>query len=327
MSGNRRTTKRRGFVLLATLLLLVLAAVTLVAVGRMSMEQALHAAKLRADLQREWAARSCVQTLLPQTEKLLRGLEEEQIEPVTGIRMTVELAGRNYELVFSDEQAKANINALYRRQGVEKTDETVRTLLAVSGTMLQTELQPTSEEAIEQWGLPYFGTFSQVTPNAGPEKLLNRRMLEASAVSYVTLWGDGKVNFRRATSHTLEAMASPALNSRDVQQMLALRSELPGAGLNRVLELMDLRNDQKAVLKDVLTDESACHSLWIITLDDAGLKRISDGYIASTENSTATYQLAILQQPEKTATQGATPTDENDNPSRLTRPRLQMVKW
>ncbi len=327
MSGNRRGVGHRGFVLLATLLLLVLAAVALVALGRMSMAQALHAAEMRSDLQQEWATRSCVQTLLPQSEQLLRKLEEQQIEPITGVRMTVELADHTYELIFADEQAKANINMVYRRKGGEQTDQVTRELLAASGSMLQIELRPISNEAVEQRGLPYFGSFEQITPHAGPEQLLNRRILEAGPVSYLTLWGDGKLNFRRATSHTLEAATSPTLNKRDVQQLVALRSELPGAGLNRVLELMDLRNDQKSVLKDVLTDESACHSLWIITLEDAGTHRVSDGYISSSESAPASYQLAVLQQSNKEATQMAGSNDEEETPNRVARPRLQMMKW
>ena len=106
---------RRGYVLVMTLGLLMLAATLLVTIGRASTARVLAARIEQRELQRRWAVVSCRNAVLPFAGDILARQEALQNRPVPGYRATITLGDQRYALLVSDEQAKANVNLLLER--------------------------------------------------------------------------------------------------------------------------------------------------------------------------------------------------------------------
>lgn len=125
---QRRTYRRRGYVLLIVLMVLAIAGAVLAGVCRMSLERALFAERAQADLQRRWGVLTCRTVLLPKAEAALSSSGSHASE----VRGNLHLGGQAFSLVFGDEQAKANVNMLYRDGGLAGSESRVREIAALS---------------------------------------------------------------------------------------------------------------------------------------------------------------------------------------------------
>src|SRR5690349_19007717 len=116
---------RRGYVLVLVLVLLTLAAAAMAGIARASMLKAVRAASAAADLQRRWTVLRCRAVLLPKAEEVLSrdsGRDSER-------RLEIVLGGQPVTLVFGDEQAKANVNSIYRASGSSAAERTIRQII------------------------------------------------------------------------------------------------------------------------------------------------------------------------------------------------------
>jgi len=262
-SSRRRRARRDGYVLLMTLALLVIAALSQTGLARRSLLAALEANQARADLQRRWAATSCRQLLLEQAEEILIGLEDAQHSrrpkwpAPKESRAQFTLGGFAIELVLADEDAKANLNALYAR----KPGQVRLMLMELVRSSLVPELRPdTSPEAklrrrwFSSWG-QVFNIASVLSTPGGWQRL-------SEIAAEVTCWGQGKPNIRRASDRIVETAAATVV-SRDVaRKLLEARRRTEGdLLLADLLAGLDLKRIDQVKLRGVLGDRSSCHSL------------------------------------------------------------------
>jgi type II secretory pathway component PulK len=268
-----------GFALLMTLVLLVVAGALLTAVARRSIVGAVETQQAVEELQRRWAVASLQATLLGRAEELLDEVECGPIapgapaegyknKPILERRVTCQLAGRDYELVFTDEQAKLNVNALLPGSSVHQAQSAVTRVVADSGADCRAiALRPLSAGKKPAKGtarlLP-IGGYGQVFEGVGPERLLGATGRDEVA-AWVTCWGDGRVNLRRAPAKVVEAACTEALGRDVVGPLLAARDRDPYRKLAEILgELATLKPEIKARIGRCVTDRSECHGLWIV---------------------------------------------------------------
>jgi hypothetical protein len=273
-----RATRRRGpaprpaYVLPLTLLLLAVAAASLAGVCRISLEQAVRAAGAREDLQRRWAVTTCRAALLPKAERVLASAERSGGGPSSEARVRLALGGVTLDLVFGDEQAKANLDVLYRAGGRAGTEAAIRALTA--GADVRVAPAPfavaTPEagtvEALQQDEQPrLFESWSQVFGDTPPGALAAPRGADGrSAVADLTCWGDGTLSYRRASVAALRLACPKALGATGAARLVALRQDQPELDLWEALEQLELSEEQQAEAEERLIDESSCHSLWIV---------------------------------------------------------------
>ena len=258
----RRT--QRGYVLILTLVVLAIAGTLLAAACRASLRKALLAARAERELQARWGMLSCRAALLPQAERVF----EEQEEPVTTIRREIRLGSQRFVLVFGDEQAKANVNTLWRG-GRAEAERAVRALTQAAGVNHQIELRPaitsrTADAAPDDEPPPPFIALGQVFGDMRPEELAGINRDARSAVQNLTCWGDGTLNFTRASRAALVAVCGQHLGGADVEKLLKFRAEQPESGSADALDQLNLPEERRTAIEDLLSDSSTCYSLWII---------------------------------------------------------------
>lgn len=271
----RHHARQSGFILLMSLVLVLLVGVALASLARRSAVTALQCQESVDRLQRRWAAKSCRASLLHRVPELLergpdepgRGREDVGVGPSAAkLRLTVHLAGRPYELVLTDEQAKVNINDLLGQTDRAETQSIARRLVRESDAggadTVLTPLLPVQDSP----GRPLLaavGGYGQIFPTASPDRLVGSD--GNGLADAVTCWGDGLINIHRAPDYVVKSVCDKPLGRDLVAALLAARQQEPGRKLAAMLSGLDEFDAQrKAKVSRFLTDESTCYGLWVI---------------------------------------------------------------
>jgi hypothetical protein len=185
----------------------------------------------------------------------------------TQAQKVVTLGPVTFRLVLEDEQAKANANTLAKRHGSNMIG---RSLLAVQSSCtraLHVDLRPSAEQQpagpMESPLQPY-SSLEQLFAFEHPRDLAPSGTGLVTPSSRVTCWGSGKVNFKRADISVLREMAAGALTESELAKLLELRYAQPDCTLEEAIKFLELKKEQVAKVRQAITDESLCHSLWIV---------------------------------------------------------------
>jgi hypothetical protein len=137
-----RRTNHPGYVLPLVLVLLALAAVALHGIVLSALSASTRSLESRDQLQHRWALTSIQATLLPRAERALLRAQAREHRPLLQTTATLQLGNQTFELTFSDEQAKANVNTLYDRQPARELETTLTALQSANARRTPVELHP-----------------------------------------------------------------------------------------------------------------------------------------------------------------------------------------
>ncbi len=282
MRRNAHTCRprRSGFVLLMTLVLVLLAGVSLAGVARRS---ALGAVETRTGveaLQRRWAITSLHATLAGRAEALLDEAEQRahrsvahERRPIASGRVVFELAGHAYELVVTDEQSKLNVNQLVASEGRAAAQEAVGRLVGAGrapDSKVKVSLRQRSSSvagSVDGSTLPAVVGYGQLFEAVPPDALIGDGAGSGLAAG-VTLWGDGRVNVRRASDEVIRRACTKPLGPVVVAKLIAARNENPKRDLADLLKgISGLDRALRVKIDRHVTDRSRCHGLWVIARD------------------------------------------------------------
>ncbi len=290
--------RHRGYVLIVTLGLLVLAASLMVAVSRGAMRHTLAGRLAVDELQHHWGVISCRAAVLPYAESILQAAEKERQTASPFYRTRVQLGDENFDLTVADEQAKANVNLLLDHTDRSTAEERLRQGLSGTGMGINVRLRPSASplnspttaptpttgpriKVVEApIGLPLWITgFGQIFEDASPERLLTMQG-GVRATDLLTCWGGGTVNLRRITPAGLQLAMGTKMSGVDQSRLLDVRNKvlqgtplpLPTKGpvdKDPILRMAKAAGvDPKSFdVLSALTQTSTCHSLWIMAND------------------------------------------------------------
>ncbi len=280
----RPTRWKPGFALLLTLMLVLIAGAALTGLARRSILRAVASEEAVGELQRRWAVTSCRATFLGHVEKLLDAAEKGPRPgggtggpnptgyarpPMPALHVSCRLAGTDYELVFTDEQAKVNVNELLDARGLADAQRIARSVVrqSAAGVARRVSLRPrVAGSASDDGGSdrPEVAAYGQVFEDVSPGELLGGPG-RAGAASALTCWGDGRVSFRRASPAVFRAACERALGGQMTAALLEARRRNPYASLRSVMSrLRGLGAGQKDRIAEHVTDRSRCHGLWVV---------------------------------------------------------------
>src|SRR5258705_789287 len=169
--------KRRGYVLVTSLALLVLSSTLLISVARAPSARPPNARQSQEELQRRWGEISCRRAILPFAETILTQLEKRQQRPIAIHRAVIRLGAQEFNLIVADEQAKANINAFRDLTDKARAESQLRSTLSGSGLAAQVRLRPSNIPATYPTTraviLPrLISSFGQILDSTAPQNLL-----------------------------------------------------------------------------------------------------------------------------------------------------------
>lgn len=294
-------TQKSGFALLLVLLVIALAGTAMAALARRQGLLAVQAVRAQRDAQLRWGMLSCRNLLLSQAEQILQAAQQKEQLPQPEASFGVDLGAVRFEMVVADEQAKANVNLLAQRLSQRDLQHRLEELVAKEANALTVRLiplkYPEKAQQVSQGELPgddmvlyesldqvfqYDSVSSLFGPSAGRGSQARRR---------VTCWGDGKINIHRAEIEVLRAMLGDTLDESDIQALIHDRAGQSSWNLIRAIAELELSEEQLVKVKQILTTESHCYSLWICARD--GFRQHYSLRILYTEDKDAYHKLFV----------------------------------
>lgn len=285
---GHRCVVRRGYVLLTTVAVLVLAVIVLTGIVRQSLARIVAANTAQDELQLKWGAISCRQALLPHAKQIMDAANVA--EATASVRGQVRLGKFRYTLAVADESAKANPNAMLRdgrRRG--DVEQSIREGLRGSGLGNHIRLD------VPLSGNPWpIGSFAQMLNDVPPGKLLEQKQGGIAAADLLTCWSDGRINLLRAGEPALQAALTSKLTGVQISDLLHARTKLfetvratqtaSAGATSRPSDAVDLstpsgRAQAAAKLMQAIPssagiapaqlfcDTSTCYSAWIVAED------------------------------------------------------------
>lgn len=224
---------RRGFVLVLTLAMILIAVMITGRAANRSLSRTLQSIEAEQQLQRRWEHLSLRRTLLGRVGSIFATHTEPNQTPAIWHDGSFRLSGQSYRVRLSDESAKVNLNQLQRVM----TREQFQAVLS----SFPTGATHREGEPIESWG-QLFGS------------LPASRLIDET--TSITCWGDGRLNIHRASEELVRLLLTPVIGTSDVDALIRRRNELRTSG-PASLGVPQLANG-------LVTEQSACHSLWIV---------------------------------------------------------------
>jgi len=290
-----RASTRSGFALLMALVLVMLAGVALAGIARRSATEALHARTDVEDLRHRWAVTSLRALLGPRIAPTLaeagRAVAEDRnrreqnrgstgqrddvdAPPMRSMWLSLELAGQRYDLRFTDEQAKVDVNRLLEATDTGTVRSVVEQLVSGhggrQGASVETDLHPIvrgdfAADAIERldaiagWGQ----LFNPPEPGGLPAALAGSPD-RPGLTQHLTLFG-GPINIHTAPEAVIRAAGGAVLGVYRTEQLMQARAEQRNFALRDWLDgQSDWEDRQRSTAGQWFTGTSNTHGLWLI---------------------------------------------------------------
>jgi hypothetical protein len=267
-------SRHPGYVLVMVLVILAMAGSVLAAATCRTSKQVLDAGASERRLQRKWLSVSAQTVILDRADDVLVGAPDvagrvSYDPPSVSRHIVVTAGGMNFDLVLADEQAKANVNMMAKlRADAGNLDEALRVLQASHRTFLPVHLRPSPTRKVRATTVPIiYETFDQCLTLDGPWQLVSSETSQGYAAEDITCWGGGKINFRRASMAALREVCVGCLDDTQLDTLIRLRDQAPKTTLTEALMLLKLTDKTRDEAMTLLTDDSHCHSLWVIAHD------------------------------------------------------------
>lgn len=273
---SRRSPRASAFALVLTLVVL---GVVLAALGIAAMRYQRHARAIERsldELQQGAAAQSCERILLPMAEAIISTHETRERRGVSFVLLKGVLGNCQMTVAVADEQAKLNLNAVFIDRGEQYCATTVAEMLdqnAIASCKVTLRALPIDSSVK---GERPFSGFGQVfSPNLPP---MREQIGLDHPFDVLTLWGDGAVNVRRATSTVLRARLAGHYSKLQIDRLLDERSRNPLLSVKDAMSALKVADHNSPRRSGLLTDTSDCHSIHIMS---RGTKRCAHRLVVS----------------------------------------------
>lgn len=261
MQRNLFVRVRAGYGLLLVILALVLTTTLLVRLANKALQ--LHTTSLEAQsaLQLKWGAVTCERIALQRAEPFFEEWDRRRQENASttdspaAVRQLVQLGDCNFEMLISDEDAKASVSLL--------GGPGIRELVSPKYVPFLRIIPGTSEER----GITGWGQVFELERFAQQQGTL-RGLSEATA--QISIWGSGVLNIHRAPGPVLQSVAATIVPEGRADRLVKTLAESPRSNTETLLR-RTIKNDQEfAKLKAILGDGSRTYSVWTEAISKKG---------------------------------------------------------
>jgi hypothetical protein len=261
---SRRASSRDGYVLVLTLGLVALAAISLAGLARFSLGYASSTRDAAQDLQRRWGLYSTRLVLFVRAQEILNAQVvpgQENMPPwpkPSSGTASFNLGGERYSVTLADEDAKINVNSIYLRKR-DRTAAAIRQATHASGASdLPIHLLPQTGtgKPFSSWGQVF-----DLRRGGSANERVGTQLQETTRA--ITCWGTGGLNLRTASDQSVRQIASLVLPTKKASELVELRKHWGGQTVEALLTQLDLRRPQLAQTTRLFSTESHHYSMWV----------------------------------------------------------------
>lgn len=254
--------RQRGYVLVLTLAVLALAAISLAGLARYSLGLAASAQVASEDLQRRWGLLSLRHVMDDQRAVIIAQFAETKAGAIPWpqpSRACVEfrLGNDEWSVLLADEDAKANLNVIGRHDSKQLLAAVRRLAPHNAGRGLPVRFVSQAEECLplRSWGQVFDLTRAPDTSNFAAELIASSQEM--------TCWSGERLNLRRASDNAVREIGGLVLSSQQTSELLERRKNWSGANVDELLATLELRHAQRSAASRLFTAESRHYSLWV----------------------------------------------------------------
>ncbi len=288
---------RKGFVLMMVLVAIILVGVAMTTTARKSLQASLSAIETQQLMQRRWGMHSCQRTLLSAASGLFevsdlkaRKLRGKPAAFPSIIEDRISLGGQTFDLLIADEDAKANLNAIYDAGGKRECEralnrltgafesrtvrllpirESMRKPTAKRSTASDSKLDSDKTElnSATATGLPAFRSWGEVFDLVQVNQLAGEDRQLAKMTRKVSLYGTGRLNIFRASDESLLAVCNAVVQEGLAKRILSKVRDTSLGEVGLILERTVTNAEDKKGLRALLGSSSSSFSLWIEASD------------------------------------------------------------
>ncbi len=256
-SRLRRVSPRCGFVLLLALLILTLAVVLLSRLATQSLRLATQLRAAEQRLQQDWAVWSATTILLGRAESLLAKADSREGKAATSRVLELSLGEAQLRVVVTDESSLLNVNSLRTTLGNARAATLVR---KYSGELEAAELS--SRFVAEPVHGNTFDSFADVFRDAAEPRQLES--LLQSPDRQLTCWGNGRLNYQRASHALLLELASAHGHRGLMTRFLRAFDVEPTVSFDSLVKTAKLTDEERVLLVKLIQPASNCWSISVI---------------------------------------------------------------
>jgi hypothetical protein len=262
--------KRGGFLLITAVCLLAIASLMLTQMALRSMSAAEHTVILERELRDRWSGLSLQQYCLTNAEALLSSTHEvmpesSQREPsvisekANRVSWDVQLNGSSWHVDLVDESVKVNLNVIYGLRPSEEFETLVGKLigdrddLAMRGPLERPAEGSNGSKRYEGW---FRSTPMDTTGHNGPS-------FSPETLNRVTLWGNGRLNVRRADDTSVDELLHYLFGRGGTSDFHQRRRTSPQLSLDVLFTELGLRESQAKIARRYFAMESHAYAVWV----------------------------------------------------------------
>ncbi len=258
-NATRMRPRRRAFILLMSLILIMLVGIVLAGLARHALLVTSEAQLARDELQQRWGRHFLQRALMLRPEKLIARHSEQPVErremPLPIVE-TIVLGDVTLHVVLDDENRKLNVNRLRAATGSQAAEQTIRRFAGNTPV----DLKPVRISALGIQELDSWGHVLKLDPGLSQRQQFEQFRM---ATESITCWGNAKVNVHQCSDEVLHSVASIAAGPITANKLVALRESEPGMPLQDLLTKLAVNRRKLAILRGWLSEDSRCYSLWI----------------------------------------------------------------
>lgn len=295
-SMRKSISRRDGYVLVLVLVILMIASVAMVRIAGESLARNSQALESADALQAKWGRISCERAVLPRADTLFASwestsnsagnflMESSSIETSFSVppgqsagrnprsqqgnvmRTTLRLGGQSFHLLLSDENAKANLRQIALSSGGTAVDRVLRSLVPPR-YYLMVRNQQGVVAGVDAWGQLF--DLAKLRATDGGDRALAEMTLR------ISIWGNGRLNVHRADEHVIRSLCRTLIPAGTADRLIETLQESPNTEVEIVLERAIQNTEDRAQLREWLSDSSACYSMWTEATTTAGQRSLS----------------------------------------------------
>jgi len=279
-------------VLLLVLVAIVVVGVAMTTSAKRSLQMSLSAIESSRAIQRRWGMYSCQRTLLPAasglfdvSDRTTRKQRGRKIPFPAVLSDRLILGGQTLDLIVSDEDAKANLNAIYDIGGKRVCEKALTSLAgAIESRTVQlipnraSVASPTAKNSAAGEStlsgnkestlpnidfFPAFRSWGEVFDLVSLSRISGDDRQIAKMTRRITLFGTGRLNVFRAADETVLAVSKAAIQDGLAQRVLSKIRETSLSQIDLILEQTVTNEDDRQELKLLLSESSNSFSIWI----------------------------------------------------------------
>lgn len=300
---HRPKRRRRGYVLLLVLAIAVLLTTVLATLAKTSLRRALNAADAQRRLQLRWGTHTIQTIVLDRAPKVFEKYDEEHakvdppLPPPVTLRDALTLGSVTFDMVLGDEDAKLNLNNIYRLGGQERTQEVVSEVIGPemsamlrllpaaepdtakgpltsrasqdgqSRRAMQASGGTSGDETLDEGDVApipdAFRSWGEVFDVSAISAQIGNDAALPNLTSQITCWGGGQSNLRRASDETIQATIASVLPRSQAKQLLSRYRDNPAMSPQTLFQGQISEESPRDQLSRMFTQSSNNYSLWI----------------------------------------------------------------